>query len=112
MLDNYDDLQNLSKSNINATLKSFSVLSRCTQAIATEISDYSKRSFENGSKAMEKLLAVKSLDKAIEVQSEYAKATYEDYTAEVRKLVALYAALANEAFRPYMGAAGQPASAK
>jgi hypothetical protein len=85
MLDNYDDVQKLSKNNINATLKYFGALSRCTQAIATELSDYSKRSFENGSKAMEKLLAVKSLAKAIEVQSEYAKAIYEDYT--VRKLV-------------------------
>ena len=41
-----------------------------TQAIVTEITDYSKRSFENGIKTMESLLGVKSLDKAIEVQSE------------------------------------------
>jgi hypothetical protein len=55
---------------------------------------------------------VKSLDKAIEVQSEYAKAIYEDYTAEVTKLGALYADLAKEVFRPYEGLTRQTSSAK
>jgi len=48
---------------------------------------------------------VKSLDKAIEVQSEYAKTAYEDYTAQVTKLGQLYSELAKEAFRPYEGLA-------
>jgi hypothetical protein len=52
---------------------------------------------------MQNLLSVRSLDKAVEVQSEYAKAAYEDYTAQVTKLSHLYAELANEAFRPYAG---------
>jgi hypothetical protein len=112
MLGNYDDVKKLSTYNIDATLKSFGALSRGTQAIATEIADYSRRSFENGSKAIEKLLGVKSLDKAIEVQSEYAKAIYEDYTAEVTKLGALYADLAKEFFRPYEGLTRQTSSAK
>jgi hypothetical protein len=112
MLGTYDDVQKLSTYNIGAALKSFGALSRGTQAIATEITDYSRRSFENGSKAMEKLLGVKSLDKAIEVQSEYARAIYEDYTAEVTKLGALYTDLAKEVFRPYEGLARQTSSAK
>jgi hypothetical protein len=36
-------------------------------------------SFEHGTKTMENLLGVKSLDKAIEVQTEYAKTAYEGY---------------------------------
>jgi Phasin protein len=55
---------------------------------------------------------VKSLDKAIEVQSEYAKAIDEDYTAEVTKLGALYADLAKEFFRPHEGLTRQTSSAK
>jgi hypothetical protein len=58
---------------------------------------------ENGAKAMQNLLAVKSLDKAIEVQSEYAKTAYEDYTAQVTKLGQLYSELAKETFKPYEG---------
>jgi hypothetical protein len=63
-----------------------SALPKTVQAIATELADYSKRSYENNTKAVEKLFGVKSLDKAIEVQSECAKTIYEDYSAQVTKL--------------------------
>jgi hypothetical protein len=97
----------LGKDNIDAMTKSFGVMPKCVQAIAAEIADYSKRSFENGAKAMQNLLAVKSLDKAIEVQSEYAKTAYEDYTAQLTKLGTLYSDLAKEAFKPYEGLSGR-----
>ena len=85
MLGKIEEIQKMTKTSLDATLKSFGALSTSAQAIATEMTDYSKRSFENNTKAMEKLFGVKSLDKAIEVQSEYAKAMYEDYTAQVTK---------------------------
>jgi hypothetical protein len=103
MVGNLEDIQKISKDNIDAMTKSFGVMPKAVQAIATEMADYSKRSFENGAKAMQNLLAVKSLDKAIEVQSEYAKTSYEDYTAQVTKLGQLYSELAKETFKPYEG---------
>ena len=109
---NFEAIQNMSKTNFDATMKSFGVLSASAQAITTEMTDYAKRSYENSTKAMEKLFGVKSLDKAIEVQSEYAKAVYEDYTAQVTKLGELYADLAKEAFKPYVGQAAKMSSAK
>ena len=101
MLGNFEDIQKMSKNNIDTITQSFGALPKTGQAIATEMADYSKRSFENGAKAMEKLFGVKSLDKAIEVQSEYAKAIYEDYTAQVTKLGELYVNLAKEIFKPF-----------
>jgi hypothetical protein len=101
MLGNFEDVQKISKTSIEATTKAFGALSKTSQAIATEMADYSKRAFENNTKAMEKLFGVKSLDKAIEVQSEYAKSMLEDYTAQVQKLGQLYADMAKEAFKPF-----------
>ena len=43
------------------------------QAIATAYGDYTKKSFEDTKLFVEKLSGVKSLDKAIEVQTEFAK---------------------------------------
>jgi hypothetical protein len=103
MVGNLEEILNISKNNIEAAMKSFGVLPKTAQAIAVEMTEYSKRSFENGTKAIEKLFAAKSFDKAVEVQSEYANAAYEDYTAQVTKLSHLYAELANEAFKPYAG---------
>jgi len=71
------------------------------EAIATEIADYTKRSFESGTKTMENLLSAKSLDKVIEVQTESARAAYDNYVSEVTKLGELYSDLAREAFKPY-----------
>ena len=56
-------------------------LSKGTQAIAVEVADYSKKAFEDSTAAMEKLFGVKSLDKAIEVQTEYVKTAYEGFVA-------------------------------
>ena len=100
MLGNFEDAQRMSKTNIEATTKAFSSLSKTTQAVATEMADYSKRSFENSTKAMEKLFGVKSLDKAFEVQREYALSVFEDYSAQVTKFGQLYADLAKDAFKP------------
>jgi hypothetical protein len=112
MLTNLDDVQKMSKVSMDATMKSFGAITKSAQVIATEVTDYSKRSFENSAKAMEKLVGVKSLDKAIEVQSEYAKATYEGYIAQATKLGEIYADLAKEAFKPYEGFVAKATPAK
>ena len=98
---NFDDIQKMSKASIETTTKAFGNLSNVTQAITAEMTNYSKRSFENGTKAMEKLLSAKSPDKAFEVQSEYAKSIFDDYSAQVTKLGQLYADLAKDTFKPF-----------
>ena len=57
------------------------------------MADYSKKSFEDGTKVMEKLLGAKSLDKAIEIQTDYAKSAYEGFVAQATKIGELYADL-------------------
>jgi hypothetical protein len=101
MAKNIDDLQRIGNDQVNIALKSFDVLSRGAQAIAIEVADYSKQSFEQGSKAVEKLLVANSFDKAVAVQSDYLRAAYDDFVARTAKLGELYAALAKESYRPF-----------
>jgi hypothetical protein len=101
MVKNLDDLQQLGKDNVDTALKSFSALSKSGQAIAVEVADYSKRSFEQSSAAVEKLIGAKSLEKAFEVQTEYARSAYEGFVSESAKLSELYADLAKEAYKPF-----------
>ena len=103
MMKNFDDLQKLGKDNVDIAMKQFGTVSKGVQAIATEVADYSKKSFEDSSAALEKLLGAKSLDKAIEVQSAYAKSAYEGFVAEATKLGELYADLAKETYKPFEG---------
>jgi phasin family protein len=73
------------------------------QAIATAYGDYSKKSYEDTKSFVEKLSGVKSLDKAIEAQTEFAKSAYETFVAESQKIAGLYTDLAKQTFKPLEG---------
>ncbi|MBX9828132.1 MAG: phasin family protein [Xanthobacteraceae bacterium] len=98
---NFEDMQKMGKDSMDATMKSFGSLSKASQAIAAELADYSKKSFEDGTKVLEKLLGAKSLDKAIEIQTDYAKSAYEGFVAEASKISELYADFAKETYKPF-----------
>ena len=76
---------------------------QAVQAIAVEVADYSKRSFEDSTAAMEKLLGAKTLEKAIEVQSDYFKTAYEGFVSEATKITDLCSDLAKETYKPLEG---------
>jgi hypothetical protein len=101
MAKNIDDVQRIGNDQVDIALKSFDVLSKGAQAIAGEVANYSKQAFEQGSKAVEKLLVANSFDKAFAVQTEYARGAYDDFVARTAKLGQLYAAVANESYRPF-----------
>ena len=73
------------------------------QAIASAYGDYTKKSFEDTKTFVEKLSGVRSLDKAIEVQTEFAKTAYETFVTEAQKIGALYADLARQSYKPFDG---------
>src|ERR1700730_3727557 len=101
MLKNFDDIQKYGKDHVDSTMKAWGQVSKGVQAIAAETADYSKKSFEEGSAALEKLLGAKSLEKALEIQTAYAKTAYEGFVAQATKLGELYADLAKETYKPF-----------
>ena len=101
MLKNFDDMQKYSKDHMDSTMKAWGHVSKGVQTIAAETADYSKKSFEEGSAALEKLLGAKSLEKAIEIQTAYAKTAYEGFVAQATKMGELYADLAKETYKPF-----------
>jgi hypothetical protein len=71
------------------------------QAIATSMTNYTKKSFEDGSAFFEKLAGAKSFDKVLELQSSYAKSAYEAFIGEATKIGELYTGLAKDAAKPF-----------
>lgn len=98
-----EDFQNFGKEQYEAALASVNNFTKGYQAIATAYADYSKKSFEDTSAFVEKLSGVKSLEKAIELQTEFTKTAYETFVAESKKISELYADLAKEAYKPFEG---------
>lgn len=70
------------------------------QEIAAEASDYSRRSLENRSSLVTKLLGATTFENAIQVQSEHAKASYASFMAFSMKMAELRASLAKTFFKP------------
>src|ERR1700710_478615 len=103
MINNFEEIQKFNKDNMDVAMKSFGTVSKTFQAIATEVTDYSKKSFEDGTAALEKLMGAKSLEKAIEVQTDFVKSAYEGFVAEATKLGDMYSDLAKETYKPIEG---------
>jgi hypothetical protein len=98
-----EDMQNYGKEQFEQAVASATTFQSGIQAIATAYSDYAKKSFEDTKSFAEKLSGVKSLDKALEVQSDYAKTAYDTFVAESQKIAGLYTDLAKQTFKPIEG---------
>ena len=64
-----EDIQQYGKEHLETVVASATTLQNGIQAIASAYGDYTKKSFEDTKSMVEKLSGVKSLDKAIEVQT-------------------------------------------
>ena len=84
----------------DAAVRSCGEVNKGFQAIAAEVTDYSKKTFEDGFRAWEQLVGAKSVGQMIEIQSQYAKKAYDTYIAEVSKLGEMYVGLARNAYKP------------
>lgn len=98
-----DPMHMFGKDSMDMAMTSFGAWTKNAQAIASEVADYSKKSFEDSAAAWEKLMGAKSPEKAMEVQNEYFKSSYEDFVARSTKLGELYVDFAKEAYKPFEG---------
>lgn len=106
----FEDFTKINQDVLNAVTASTSVATKGFQEIASETTEFTKKSYEDSAAVAEKLVAVKSLDKAFEIQNDYAKTAYEAFVAQSTKLNELYTNIAKETFKPFEAAA--PAKAK
>jgi hypothetical protein len=107
-----DEMQKFGKDGMDMTMACLGGWTKGAQAIAVEMADYSKKSFEGSAAAWEKLLGAKSIEKAVEVQNEYLKSSYEDFVAEATKLGELCVDLAKETYKPFEGVLAKAAAMK
>ncbi|HTZ01616.1 MAG TPA: phasin family protein [Xanthobacteraceae bacterium] len=107
-----EEMHKMSRDSMDTMMSSLGAWTKNAQAIAAEITDYSKKSIEDSAAAWERLLGAKSLDKAMEIQSDYLKSSYEDFVAEATKLGELYADFAKEAYKPFEGVMAKAAEMK
>lgn len=100
MIKGFEEFQNSGKDTVDAVVASATAWSKGFQAMTAEVANYTQKSFEASASVFEKALAAKSVEKALEVQTDFGKTAYEGYVSQLNKLGSLYAATAKEAYAP------------
>src|SRR5712672_2579340 len=91
------------KPQVDAALAAANCASVDFQTLATAYGNYTKKSFEDTKAFVEKLSGVRSLEKAVEIQTEFAKQAYETFVTESQKIRELYSGLAKQSLKPFEG---------
>ena len=95
-----EQFQKVGKEGFDAVVRAYGEANKGYQAIAAEVADYSKTAFEDASRAFQQLVSAKSAEQAFEIQSQYAKKSYDAYIAQVSKLGEMWVDLARETYKP------------
>jgi hypothetical protein len=101
MAQNMEDLNRMTQTGVDGALRMWSGWAKSWQAVGAEMNDYAKRSFEDSSKTLEKLMTARTIEQAVEIQSSYVKRSYEDYVAQMNRLGTMYADLAKDTAKPF-----------
>ena len=96
----FEDAAAFGQDNVEAMVASGKVVAKAAEEMNAEIIAFSKKSYEDSMAAAKELTTVKSVTELFEMQTAFAKASFEGFVAEATKLNEIYSAAAKEAFEP------------
>jgi phasin family protein len=99
----YEQFADLSRDNMAALIKANTVLSQGLEAIGKEFMGYAKHSFETAAETAKALLAAKTIEDVVQLNTEYAKSSVERMIERSAKLSEMGVKVANETLAPLGG---------
>jgi hypothetical protein len=78
-----------------------------TKTIANAYGNYTRRSFQDTVSFVEKLMGARSFDKAVEIQTDFARQAYVNFIAESQKISELYCGFPRQILRSWEGFAAR-----
>jgi hypothetical protein len=103
MMVKFEDMQSYGKEQFEQAVANATTFQSGVTAIANAYGEHVKKQFEETKSFAEKLSGVKSLDKALEAQSDFARTAYETFVTDAQKIAGLYGDLAKQTFKPLEG---------
>jgi phasin family protein len=100
MFNNMEVMQKYGKSQVEALTTASSTFTKGLQQIAEETAGYSKKQFKTSSAALQELFGAKTVEQAIEIQTNFAKTSFDSLVAQSTKVGELYNNLVTEAMKP------------
>ena len=96
-----DDVTKMGQAGFDGGLKVWGEWTKSWQAMTAEMTDYSKRSMEESTKTLEKLMTARSIEQVMEIQTGYAKRAYDDYMLQMSRIGTMYADIAKDNAKPF-----------
>ena len=94
------EYQKAAETGFEAASRSFGEANKGFQALAAEMMNYSKAAFDDSIRTWGELIGVRSLEQAIQIQSDYAKRVYENHMAELSKVGEMCMGTMRDAAKP------------
>jgi len=95
-----EELTEFTKGNMEAFATSAKTAAKGAESLGQEIVDYSKKRFESASETIKNLATVKTPTELFQIQSDYAKSSFDSAVAEASKLSEAWLKLAGDVIQP------------
>lgn len=92
----FHELHKLGTDNFDLGLRLIRATSNVAQAISEELTDYTRRTLQRSAAASERLTCSQTLDAALDLQTDHAKAALDEFFAQSKRLGELFQSLACE----------------
>lgn len=97
----FRDMGGFGKENFEALVASATACSKGMETLSARAAAYSKQAMENHVAAAKAMMTARSVQELMERQSEYARASFDTYVAEMNQVSDLVAGLARDALQPF-----------
>jgi len=99
-MNNYDDLVAFNQNTFDAFVASGTVVAKGFETLTKEYVSFASESFEEAVEAGKKIVAAKTVNEAVDVQTKIAKAAWEKAVAEGQKVTEISTGIFKEASAP------------
>ena len=97
---NFEGITAFGQENVDAIVKSSEIAAKAAEGIGSEISAYSKKSFEDDVAAAQDFAAAKTVTELFERQTAFAQTAFEGWMSQTAKLNEIYVAAAKDITAP------------
>lgn len=99
-MNNYDDVVAFNQNNIDAFVASSTVFAKGFEQLTKQYVAFASESFEDAVEASKKIVAAKSVNEAVDLQTKIAKNSWEKVVAEGQKITDISTGIFKEASAP------------
>ncbi len=96
----FEDMTAFGQENFDAVVKSSEIAAKAAEGIGSEVSAFTKKSFEDSVAAAQDFASAKTVTELFEKQSAFAQSAFETFMGQATKMNEIYASAAKEISAP------------